>query len=203
MPFTIENETNRILKHPSVERLALAATWDRFDTESEFTGLATTWPASRLIEIWNNLPDKTPVKKFENRETAISRIWNAIQSLPTARVPDEAVPSDSSTATAVPVPAEGPVVAPQEAVAKHKASRAKRTPTAPIAIPAREGSKTGTVLALLRQPGGTTLPALMQATNWQAHSVRGFISGTLGKKMGLKVLSIKGASGERNYSIAI
>jgi hypothetical protein len=42
----------------------------------------------------------------------------------------------------------------------------------------------------------------MKATDWQAHSVRGFISGTLGKKMGLKVESTKREDGERVYSLA-
>lgn len=41
----------------------------------------------------------------------------------------------------------------------------------------------------------------MKATGWQAHSVRGFISGTLGKKMGLTVQSEKNSEGERNYKI--
>ena len=41
----------------------------------------------------------------------------------------------------------------------------------------------------------------MKATGWQKHSVRGFISGALGKKMGLTVESTKGEDGERNYSI--
>lgn len=41
----------------------------------------------------------------------------------------------------------------------------------------------------------------MKATAWQAHSVRGFISGTLGKKMGLTVVAIKTGDGERSYSI--
>jgi hypothetical protein len=58
-----------------------------------------------------------------------------------------------------------------------------------------------TILSLLKQPGGTTLKAIMSATNWQAHSVRGFISGTLGKKMSLTVVSTKSLDGERNYSI--
>jgi hypothetical protein len=44
----------------------------------------------------------------------------------------------------------------------------------------------------MMQPGGTTLKAIMEATNWQSHSVRGFISGTLGKKMGMTVVSAKG-----------
>jgi hypothetical protein len=42
----------------------------------------------------------------------------------------------------------------------------------------------------------------MKATDWQAHSVRGFISGTLGKKMRLEVESVKGGDGERTYRIA-
>jgi hypothetical protein len=43
----------------------------------------------------------------------------------------------------------------------------------------------------------------MKAAGWQAHSVRGFISGTLTKKMGLTVVSVKGEDGERNYSIKV
>ena len=41
----------------------------------------------------------------------------------------------------------------------------------------------------------------MKATGWQAHSVRGFLSGTVGKKMGLTVTSTKGADGERRYAV--
>ena len=41
----------------------------------------------------------------------------------------------------------------------------------------------------------------MDTTNWQAHSVRGFISGTVNKKMGLTVVSAKSENGQRNYSI--
>jgi hypothetical protein len=58
------------------------------------------------------------------------------------------------------------------------------------------------VMALMRQPGGATLQAIMDATGWQAHSVRGFVSGTLGKKMGLTVASTKGEDGQRSYSIS-
>ena len=42
----------------------------------------------------------------------------------------------------------------------------------------------------------------MKATDWQAHSVRGFLSGTIGKKMGLKLESIKREDGERVYNLA-
>jgi Protein of unknown function (DUF3489) len=66
---------------------------------------------------------------------------------------------------------------------------------------ARDGSKKATVLALLQRKGGATLGQIMAATEWQAHSVRGFISGAVGKNMGLTVNSAKRQDGERVYSI--
>ena len=54
---------------------------------------------------------------------------------------------------------------------------------------------------MLKRPGGATLKALMKVTSWQAHSVRGLLSGTLGKKMNLTVASTKGEGGERIYSV--
>ena len=96
-----------------------------------------------------------------------------------------------------------PDVAPELAKATKKTTREKKTPTGePKARGTREGSKTETVLALMKREGGVTLKGIMEATSWQAHSVRGFISGTLGKKMGLTVISTKAESGERTYTLA-
>ena len=67
---------------------------------------------------------------------------------------------------------------------------------------ARDGSKKAEILGLLQRKGGATLAQIMKATGWQAHSVRGFISGALGKKMGLTVNSVSREDGERVYSIA-
>lgn len=100
--------------------------------------------------------------------------------------------------------------APQRAdVAKKKGKSAKRATAAKKAPkgarkakPAREGSKTNMVLELLKRPGGITAKELMKATGWQSHSVRGFLSGTIGKKMGLTLSSVKGDDGERSYSVA-
>jgi hypothetical protein len=64
----------------------------------------------------------------------------------------------------------------------------------------RENSKTARVIALLRRPTGASLKTIMRVTGWQAHSVRGFISGQLGKKMGLRVRSFQ-REGERVYLI--
>jgi hypothetical protein len=54
---------------------------------------------------------------------------------------------------------------------------------------------------MLKRPGGATAEELLNATGWQPHSLRGFISGILGKKLGLTVVSTKGEDGERSYSI--
>ena len=83
-----------------------------------------------------------------------------------------------------------------------QATPAKKTPkTANKATGAREGSKTATILEMLKRPGGATAKELLKATGWQPHSLRGFISGTLGKKMGVAVVSSKAEDGERSYSV--
>ena len=63
------------------------------------------------------------------------------------------------------------------------------------------GSKTSRMLDLLKRPGGATSKELMKATGWLPHSVRGFLSGTVGKKMGLTVISTRSDDGERTYSV--
>jgi Protein of unknown function (DUF3489) len=93
-------------------------------------------------------------------------------------------------------------VAPKKAKAGKKPKATKEAPKgAKKATGARDGSKTSTILGLMKHSGGATLKEIMEASGWQAHSVRGFISGTLGKKMGLTVISTKSEDGERSYSI--
>ncbi len=100
-------------------------------------------------------------------------------------------------------------VAPSQAKSGKKATPAKKAHTGAKsaqsskkkASGARQGSKTAKVLDLLKHPGGASLKELMKATGWQAHSVRGFLSGVLGKKMGLTVRSTKAEDGERRYAV--
>lgn len=83
-----------------------------------------------------------------------------------------------------------------------KAKPSKKAPkAAKKADGARDGSKAANVLDLLKRPDGATLSELMKATGWQAHSVRGFLSGTVGKKMGFAVNSTKAYDGERTYTV--
>ena len=66
--------------------------------------------------------------------------------------------------------------------------------------PAEAGGKLGIVISLLRQETGASLADLMQATGWQAHSVRGAIAGAIKVKRGLTVTSEKSDEG-RVYRI--
>ncbi|RWN26139.1 MAG: DUF3489 domain-containing protein [Mesorhizobium sp.] len=62
-------------------------------------------------------------------------------------------------------------------------------------------TKTDIVLKKLKSAKGITVQALMEATGWQAHSVRGFLSGTVKKKLGHELLSETGKDGQRRYRI--
>jgi hypothetical protein len=111
----------------------------------------------------------------------------------------------NATTKATPSPRRAPLASPR-AKAGNKATPAKKAPKGPTKAKAakpmaRDGSKTAKILELLKRPGGVTAKGLMKLTGWQPHSVRGFLSGTVGKKMGLTVTSTKGEDGERSYSV--
>ena len=143
-------------------------------TLQDLAKAAEQWPASRLVEVWNELPGVQPVRKFTDRKTAVTRIWKVLQSLePTAAAPAPHTPTTTAARE------DGPN-------ADDKAPRAR---------------KTARVLDLLRTTEGATLDDIMSATGWQAHTVRGFISRTVTKRMGLKVESAKRADGKRVYSV--
>ena len=92
-------------------------------------------------------------------------------------------------------------VAPKKGKSGKKAKATKKAPKGAKKAAAREGTKAEKIIELLKRPDGATLAELMRATGWLAHSVRGFLSGTIRKKMGLTVISSKGAEGARSYSV--
>ncbi len=90
---------------------------------------------------------------------------------------------------------------------KQRSRRAERKPsgskpsdrTSPAAV--RPGTKQALLIDLLKRKKGATIEEIVEATGWQPHSVRGAISGTLKKKLGLAVTSEKRGDGPRRYRI--
>lgn len=107
---------------------------------------------------------------------------------------------------------DGPAAAPQEpAQAPPKKAKkptvtlkpVKTSPSAKKEIAPTPSSKIGSLISLLGRKTGATISEAMEATGWQAHSVRGAISGSLKKKQGLTVTSsVEGTRG-RVYRIAV
>ncbi|QIS94696.1 DUF3489 domain-containing protein [Nitratireductor mangrovi] len=62
-------------------------------------------------------------------------------------------------------------------------------------------TKTETALKVLRRKRGASIAEMQELTGWQAHSVRGFLSGTVKKKLGLQIVSDAGKDGVRRYRI--
>ena len=204
--FTIENDTNNITIHASAKDAEALPNSEPFSNEATLAKLAVDWPTARLVEIWNGLPGVTPVTKFKDRSTSVSRIWKQIQNLTEAEPIAEAVseveatPAETQTSTDVPaetapvanatdpqpepeIPATAttvapqlPDVAPEAAAAPVKATREKKAPQPAADGQSREGSKTSQVVAMLKREGGTTLEEIMTAIGWQKHTTRAMLS---------------------------
>jgi hypothetical protein len=88
-----------------------------------------------------------------------------------------------------------------KAASSSKSKKPKKART--VQTLARHGdTKHGQILNLLRRKGGASLAEMQKVSGWQPHSVRGFMSGTVKKRLGLKLRSTVSKSGERRYMIA-
>lgn len=173
--FTID-AGNTIAVSTSTERQDSPSEGAQFTTEKQWAALAAHWPRGRLVEIWNHLPGVRKIAKFTDRQTGVRRIWRAIERLE-------------------------PHVGPHAATGRDKTgSRPTGAIPAPEPATARAETKAARVIALLKQPAGATLKAIMAMTGWQSHSVRGFITAHIRQKMNCRVQSFK-RGGERVYRI--
>jgi len=187
--FTIDSENN-ILAHAGLP--AGADESQSFRNQKELATLTADWPASRLVETWNSFAgvtpfdDLKPVKKFTNHSVAVARIYKAVERL--------------SPSVAQPAADTAPVKATtKKAPSKAKQRNTKRPKAGTSAT--RDSSKKTQVVELMSRKSGAALDEIMKLTGWQAHTVRGFVSGTLIKKLGLKVESLRSEEKGRFYRI--
>jgi Protein of unknown function (DUF3489) len=174
--FTISADNIITVSASLEDRAGDAGEAETFSSMHELAALATAWPGTRLLEIWNKLPDTHPVQRFTSKPAAVKRIWKVIQHLEAARSTREQ---------------------PQPGLTK---GRTKKTAGPSLVAVAQPNSKAARLIALLKAPQGATLKAIMQAMGWERHSVRSHISRQVSKKMGLRVRSFK-REGERVYAI--
>ena len=144
-----------------------------FASEEEWTRIASELPLSRLLEIWNALPNITPARRFPSRQAAVRRIWKAVQRLQPR--------------------GKGTVRPPNARTTSHARQIGRNVDPGP--------SKKSQVIALLGRADGVSLEQIADLTGWQKHTIRGFLSGTLHKKMCLEITATKNAHGTRTYHI--
>lgn len=100
----------------------------------------------------------------------------------------------ASEAAVASAPSNTPVSKPRK---KATSQPAQALPYAP------DATKHQRILALLQRDTGASIADLQSATNWQAHSVRGFLSATVRKKLQLPLIAELRGTGERVYRIAV
>jgi len=92
-------------------------------------------------------------------------------------------------------------VAPAKAKSKKAPAKGSRRARARKGAKEARTNKKADVIAMMKRAKGATLAEIVEATGWQKHTVRGFVS-VLGSKGGEKIESSKNAGGERTYRIA-
>jgi hypothetical protein len=142
-----------------------------------------------LVETWNSLAgvapfdELKPVKKFTDRKAAVAKIFKAVERL-SADVAPQSTP-----------------VATERTRSKKPSFKASRSARAQKGATESRMNKKAEVIAMMKRAKGVTLDEITEATGWQKHTVRGFIS-ILSSKGGEKVESARNTAGERCYRIA-
>jgi hypothetical protein len=150
------------------------------------------------MPVWRRGDDNRPyslrITKAGRKAIEVDDVAEASDNIAAADPDEVAVPDVSIEAKS----SERPSRAKRSGAKKTAAVSAKATKASSDRV--KPDSKQDRIVALLQRPEGATLDALVKETEWQKHSVRGFLAGTVRKKLKLPLLSEK-IDGVRNYRI--
>jgi hypothetical protein len=157
--------------------------------------LAETQPAAPGSAVWRRDKDGRPMMLVISEAGLQALVFGSVDPLPAAGTDARVARSPKNRKISRKETGPRPL---RKAVRRRTSRNSKRAE----ASKGRSGSKQAVVVDLLSRPGGASINEMMKATGWQAHSVRGVISGALKQKRGLAIISEKSKAGDRRYRIA-
>jgi Protein of unknown function (DUF3489) len=157
-------------------------------------GLVEEVPAGGTLPVWRRDDDQGALA------LRITARGLAALGLETSASPDVAVTAGATEAHRDPDAPSPAMATPRSTSTKRSAAATRKGSRGEASR--RDGSKQSRVVEMLRRKQGSTIPAIIKATGWQPHSVRGFFAGVVRKKLGLTLVSEKTGS-ERVYRIEL
>jgi Protein of unknown function (DUF3489) len=187
--FTIDSDLT-ISYHSDPSEVPVREDLKTFSTLPELSALLAGQTRPQLAGIWNSFAGVAPFGSLRPIESvthspadAIRRIWDALQLL----VPGGAA---AEPAEQVPEATKAAAKAPRKPKVPPKAAKVSRKPKAPKPTAPKGTSKKETTIAMISRENGASVSEIAEATGWQNHSIRGFVS-TLNSKGILKTTSEK------------
>ena len=178
-----------MIKLTDTQRVILSAAAQRTDR------LALPLPKSlkggAAQKVVNALVDKGLLKEVRANRKLNDPVWRETEDGYAVTL----VITDAGLAAVGIEPDDAKKPAPENAAAEEPVASKERKP--------REGTKQALIIEMLRRPEGATVAEIVEATHWASHTCRGFLAGTVKKKLGLVIASCKEQSRGRVYKIEV
>jgi hypothetical protein len=174
--YAINTDTVAVTVHESAEAAANCGK-RTFSTHNDFELTVEEYSLADLVRVWNSLAATQSLlglKQVAKFTDRKTAVRRLWAAIQRLDAPDNHEPAESSS-----------------------------LPSKVLASNPEPGSKAAIILDLLRRPEGATSQEIGSVVNWKRHSVRGFISGTLVKRMGLTIETGRRDCGDRVYRVRV